>query len=147
MRRFAIFFHPKRLPESRNLLQFLPMAARVTEILRIFAPCKQIARLGGASAIGASSIAFSLHEPCARYDKRKNFEYPQHFSRLFKSIFVALLMMATADAQTLTERQKGLAACACLMAQGDMNRLEPTVRMALNKGVTINEMQRIRSAT
>ena len=56
-------------------------------------------------------------------------------------------MMATADAQTLTERQKGLAACACLMAQGDMNRLEPAVRMALNKGVTINEMQRIRSAT
>ena len=64
-------------------------------------------------------------------------------------LFVALLMMATADAQrlrvgdgtsgmTLTERQKGLAACACLMAQGDMNRLEPTVRMALNKGVTIN---------
>ena len=48
-------------------------------------------------------------------------------------LFVALLMMATADAQTLTERQKGLAACACLMAQGDMNRLEPTVRMALNK--------------
>ena len=53
-------------------------------------------------------------------------------------LFVALLMMATADAQrlrvgdgtsgmTLTERQKGLAACACLMAQGDMNRLEPTV--------------------
>ena len=50
-------------------------------------------------------------------------------------LFVALLMMATADAQrlrvgdgtsgmTLTERQKGLAACACLMAQGDMNRLE-----------------------
>ena len=33
------------------------------------------------------------------------------------------------------------------MAQGDMNCLEPTVRMALNKGVTINEMQRIRSAT
>ena len=61
-------------------------------------------------------------------------------------LFIALLMMATTDAQrlrvgdgtsgmTLTERQKGLAACACLMAQGDMNRLEPTVRMALNKGV------------
>jgi len=57
-------------------------------------------------------------------------------------LFVALLMMTTADAQTLTERQKGLAACACLMAQGDMNRLEPTVRMALNKGVTINELKR-----
>ena len=56
-------------------------------------------------------------------------------------LFVALLMMATADAQTLTERQKRLAACACLMAQGDMNRLEPTVRMALDKGVTINELK------
>jgi hypothetical protein len=36
----AAFFHflpPKLLPESRNLLPFLPMAARVTEILRIFA--------------------------------------------------------------------------------------------------------------
>ena len=56
-------------------------------------------------------------------------------------LFVALLMMATADAQTLTERQRGLAACACLMAQGDMNRLEPAVRMALDKGVTINELK------
>ena len=56
-------------------------------------------------------------------------------------LFVALLMMATVNAQTLTERQKGLAACACLMAQGDRNRLEPTVRMALNKGVTINELK------
>jgi hypothetical protein len=36
----AAFFHflpPKLLPESRNLLPFLQMAARVTEILRIFA--------------------------------------------------------------------------------------------------------------
>ena len=41
--------------------------------------------------------------------------------------------MATVNGQTLTERQKGLAACACLMAQGDMNRLEPTVRMALQR--------------
>ena len=49
--------------------------------------------------------------------------------------------MATIQGQTMTERQKGLAACACLMAQGDMNRLEPTVRMALNKGVTINELK------
>ena len=50
-------------------------------------------------------------------------------------------MMATADSQTLTERQKGLAACACLMAQGDMNRLEPAVRKALDGGVTINELK------
>ena len=49
--------------------------------------------------------------------------------------------MATINAQTLTERQKGLAACACLMAQGDMERLEPAVRMALDNGVTINELK------
>ena len=49
--------------------------------------------------------------------------------------------MATIQGQTMTERQKGLSACACLMAQGDLERLEPTVRMALNKGVTINELK------
>ena len=49
--------------------------------------------------------------------------------------------MATTNSQTLTERQKGLAACACLMAQGDMERLEPAVRMALDGGVTINELK------
>ncbi len=49
--------------------------------------------------------------------------------------------MATINAQTLTERQKGLAACACLMAQGDMERLEPAVRKALDGGVTINELK------
>ena len=54
---------------------------------------------------------------------------------------IALLTMATIQAQTLTERQKGLAACACLMAQGDMERLEPAVRQALDDGVTINELK------
>ena len=49
--------------------------------------------------------------------------------------------MATTYAQTLTERQKGLAACACLMAQGNMERLEPAVRSALDSGVTINELK------
>ena len=49
--------------------------------------------------------------------------------------------MATTFAQTLTERQKGLAACACLMAQGDIERLEPAVRSALDNGVTINELK------
>ena len=71
-----------------------------------------------------------------------------------------MMTMVTANSQTLTERQKapiereqsyacidsaerevlqprvkGLAACACLMAQGDMNRLEPAVRMALDNGL------------
>ena len=49
--------------------------------------------------------------------------------------------MATVEGQTLTERQKGLAACACLMVQGDLNRLEPAVKSALNNGVTINELK------
>lgn len=58
--------------------------------------------------------------------------------------FIILLLamsMATVNAQTLTERQKGLAACACLMAQGDLERLEPAVRTALDSGVTINELK------
>ncbi|MBR1395436.1 MAG: carboxymuconolactone decarboxylase family protein [Prevotella sp.] len=49
--------------------------------------------------------------------------------------------MAMLNGQTLTERQKGLAACACLMAQGDLERLEPAVRTALDNGVTINELK------
>ena len=48
--------------------------------------------------------------------------------------------MAIVNATTLTERQKGLAACACLMAQGDLERLEPAVKTALDNGVTINEL-------
>ena len=52
-----------------------------------------------------------------------------------------MMTMVTANSQTLTERQKGLAVCACLMAQGDMNRLEPAVRMALDNDVTINELK------
>ncbi|WP_197018829.1 carboxymuconolactone decarboxylase family protein [Prevotella sp. P6B4] len=49
--------------------------------------------------------------------------------------------MATIQGQTMTERQKGLAACACLMAQGELERLEPAVKMALDNGVTINELK------
>ena len=49
--------------------------------------------------------------------------------------------MASINSQTLTERQKGLTACACLMAQGDLVRLEPAVRQALDNGVTINELK------
>ena len=54
---------------------------------------------------------------------------------------IAVMTMVTVNGQTLTERQKGLAACACLMAQGDLERLEPAVRMALDQGVTINELK------
>ena len=64
-----------------------------------------------------------------------------YMRRLFFALLIMMMTMVTANAQTLTERQKGLAACACLMAQGDMNRLEPAVRMALDNGVTINELK------
>ena len=58
------------------------------------------------------------------------------------AIFItAVLTMATVNAKMLTERQKGLAACACLMAQGDLNQLEPAVKSALDNGVTINELK------
>lgn len=56
-------------------------------------------------------------------------------------ILMTFLTMATVNAQTLSERQKGLAACACLMAQGDLERLEPAVRSALDSGVTVNELK------
>lgn len=50
-------------------------------------------------------------------------------------------MTTVVNSQALTERQKGLAACACLMAQGDLTRLEPAERTALDNGVTINELK------
>ena len=51
------------------------------------------------------------------------------------------MTMTTVNSQALTERQKGLAACACLMAQGDLKRLEPAVKTALDNGATINELK------
>ena len=68
------------------------------------------------------------------------------------TVLIAVLTMATVNAQrlrvgdgtsgmTLTERQKELAACACLMAQGDLEGLEYAMRSALNNGVTINELK------
>ena len=86
------------------------------------------------------------------------------FMKRIVTVIMAVLTMATVNAQTLTERQnersseshqaglngrvltledrvKGLAACACLMAQGDLERLEPAVRSALDNGVTINELK------
>ena len=57
------------------------------------------------------------------------------------TLLIAIITMTTVQGQTLTERQKGLAACACLMAQGDLQRLEPAVRTALDNGVTINELK------
>ena len=74
------------------------------------------------------------------------------FMKRIVTVLIAVLTMATVNAQrlrvgdgtsgmTLTERQKGLAACACLMAQGDLEGLEYAMRSALNNGVTINELK------
>ena len=49
--------------------------------------------------------------------------------------------IGSAEREVLQPRVKGLAACACLMAQGDLTRLEPAVRTALDNGVTINELK------
>ena len=57
------------------------------------------------------------------------------------TFIIVVMTMATIQGQTMTERQKGLAACACLMAQDDLERLEPAVKMALDNGVTINELK------
>lgn len=56
-------------------------------------------------------------------------------------ILIVLITMTTMNAQTLSQRQKSLASCACLMAQGDMIRLEPAIKQALDDGVTVNELK------
>lgn len=57
-------------------------------------------------------------------------------------LFVTSLVMSiNISAQSLSERQLHLAACASLEAQGDLKRLEPAVRAALDAGVTVNELK------
>ena len=43
--------------------------------------------------------------------------------------------------KTLSDRQLLLCACACLEAQGDLRRLDPAIRRALDGGVAINELK------
>ncbi len=45
------------------------------------------------------------------------------------------------SAQTLTERQLLLCSCASLEAHGDLGRLDPAIRRALDGGVTVNELK------
>lgn len=49
--------------------------------------------------------------------------------------------MTTFASSTLTERQLTLCACASLEAQGDLERLDPAIRKALDCGVTVNELK------
>ena len=58
------------------------------------------------------------------------------------SIFLFMFTMATIlYAQSLTDRQKHLATLAALEAQGNLTRLEPAVKEALEGGITINEIK------
>lgn len=50
-------------------------------------------------------------------------------------------MATTILAQSLSDRQKHLATIAALEAQGDLIRLEPAIKAALDGGVTINEIK------
>lgn len=50
-------------------------------------------------------------------------------------------MTTTINAQVLTERQKQLATIAALEAQGDVARLNPAIKSALDGGLTINEIK------
>ena len=45
------------------------------------------------------------------------------------------------SAQALTERQLLICTCASLEAQGDLERLDPAIRQALDGGVTVNELK------
>ncbi len=54
---------------------------------------------------------------------------------------MSLLIMTNLSAQSLTERQLWLGACAALEAQGDLTRLQSAVEQALDAGVTVNELK------
>ncbi len=56
-------------------------------------------------------------------------------------IIISFVMSVNISAQSLSGRQLHLAACAALEAQGDLVRLEPAVRAALDAGVTVNELK------
>lgn len=61
--------------------------------------------------------------------------------RIVLSAFILLMTMPTSAKNTLSERQLLLCACASLEAQGDLERLDPAVRRALDGGVTVNELK------
>ena len=61
--------------------------------------------------------------------------------QLFLLAMTLIMTMTTSAQNTLSERQLLLCACASLEAQGDMQRLDPAIRHALDGGVTVNELK------
>lgn len=63
---------------------------------------------------------------------------------MMKELIISILIIVATmniSAQTLTERQLLLCACASLEAQGDLERLDTAIRKALDGGVTVNELK------
>lgn len=56
-------------------------------------------------------------------------------------LLITFAMSMNMSAQTLNKRQLHLATCAALEANGDLQRLQPAVKDALNNGVSVNELK------
>jgi len=63
--------------------------------------------------------------------------------RIITILLTLITMASTISAQTLSDRQKHLATIAALEAQGDLVRLEPAIKEALDSEVTINEIKEV----
>ena len=57
------------------------------------------------------------------------------------SVILTIIMSTTVSSQVLTERQLHLATVSSLEAQGDLQRLDPAIRAALDGSVTVNEIK------
>ena len=62
-------------------------------------------------------------------------------TRIFILFLTLTTMAANLSARSLTERQLRLAACACLEAQGDQQRLSDALHLAFDAGVTVAELK------
>ncbi|MDE7455736.1 MAG: carboxymuconolactone decarboxylase family protein [Prevotella sp.] len=62
-------------------------------------------------------------------------------NRILSILLITFTMTISVSAQSLSPRQKHLATIAALEAGGNLTRLEPAIREALDGGVTINEIK------
>ena len=83
-----------------------------------------------------AGIAESEGLPSVGYFADKCCYSPKYFGELVKTE-----TGRTVNAQSLTERQKHLGTIAALEAQGDLERLAPAIKDALDTGLTANEIK------
>ncbi len=79
--------------------------------------------------------------PEADSQSTDRFHKPLEMKHIALLVIMSAIMSVNISAQTLSGRQLHLATCAALEAQGDLVRLEPAVRAALDAGVTVNELK------